>query len=77
MHTLAVHVSEPELHTVLYSIQSAALPRVVTCCRYDVIWMQWALLYLTDGKVSFPIECPLLMLRIAIAPQVCREQNYL
>ena len=26
-------------------------PRGVRSCRYDVIWMQWALLYLTDGEI--------------------------
>lgn len=28
-----------------------------TACRYDVIWIQWALLYLTDGKAMVHISC--------------------
>ena len=27
-----------------------------TACRYDVIWIQWALLYLTDGKQSLTVR---------------------
>jgi hypothetical protein len=28
-------------------------------CRYDVIWIQWALLYLTDGKSACSMLLPM------------------
>ena len=35
----------------MVAVQSATCISLrYTACRYDVIWIQWALLYLTDGK---------------------------
>ena len=37
-------------------------------CRYDVIWIQWALLYLTDGENACSV---LLMLRVSPVMASC------
>ena len=65
---------EPE-SDASHSDQSDAHLGGVTCCRYDVLWMQWALLYLTDGKVLSPINCETSLLRLATVLEECYEQN--
>jgi len=47
-HAFVVNLQFTSLDIVKILIPSFAT--AVQCCRYDVLWMQWALLYLVDGK---------------------------